>query len=192
MNLEQTSPPSVEPVATSVMKDWMRVDASDEDTLIGSLAAAARSYFEMSTRRQLITATWVYKITDFPAGEIVLPISPVQSVTHIKYYDNDDSLQTWTASDYVLDKSSTPARIRPAAGKDYPSDNRGEPYDIAITFVAGYGDAATDCPDGALTAIKLLAANWFENRESNAPITLTPVPMALDALMLQFWDGTVT
>ena len=85
MNLEQTAAPTVEPVATSVMKDWMRVDASDEDTLIGSLAAAARSYFEMSTRRQLISATWGYKITDFPSGEIVLPISPVQSVTHIKY-----------------------------------------------------------------------------------------------------------
>jgi uncharacterized phiE125 gp8 family phage protein len=191
MNLKQTAAPSVEPVTTTNQKDWMRVDSSDEDTLIGSLAAAARSYFEMSTNRQLITATWQYKITNFPADEIVLPISPVQSVTSITYVDNADATQTWASANYVVDTSNLPCRIRRAANKDYPSDSRGEPYDIIITFVAGYGDASSDVPDGALTAIKLLAANWYENRESNQPITLTPVPVALDALMLQYWDGTV-
>lgn len=191
MNLKQTSAPSVEPVTTTDQKSWMRVDASDEDTLIGSLAAASRAYFEMGTNRQLITATWEYKITNFPAGEITLPISPVQSVTSITYVDNDDATQTWTASDYVVDTSNLPCRIRTAANKDYPSDNRGEPYDITITFVAGYGDAASDVPDGCKTAIKMLAANWFENRESNAPITLTPVPMAYNALIWQFKDGSI-
>ena len=191
MNLKQTSPPSVEPVSTTDQKEWMRVDASDEDTLIGSLAAASRAYFEMSTNRQLITATWQYKITNFPAGEIVLPVSPVQSVSSITYVDNDDATQTWSSSDYVVDTSNLPCRVRPAANKDYPSDTRGEPYDIIITFIAGYGDAASDVPDGCKAAIKLLAANWFENRESNAPITLSEVPMAYKALLWQFYDGSV-
>ena len=60
-----------------------------------------------------------------------------------------------------------------------------------ITFVAGYGDASSDVPDGILTAIKLLGANWFENRESNSPVTMTPVPLALESLIWQYRDGSV-
>ena len=52
MSLVQSAAPSVEPVTTTDQKNWMRVDTSDEDTLIGSLAAAARAYVEMATSRQ--------------------------------------------------------------------------------------------------------------------------------------------
>ena len=191
INLKQTAAPSVEPVVTADQKEWMRVDASDEDTLIGNLAAASRAYFESSTNRQLITATWQLKLTNFPSGEIVLPVSPLQSITSITYYDNDDAQQTWSSGEYDVDTASTPGRVRPSFDNDYPSDSRGGTDDIVITFVAGYGDASSDVPDGVLTAIKLLAANWFENRESNSPVTMTPVPMALESLVWQYKDGTV-
>jgi len=39
MSLTQSVAPSVEPVTTAAQKTWMRVDSSDEDTLIGSLAS---------------------------------------------------------------------------------------------------------------------------------------------------------
>ena len=191
MSLEQTSAPSVEAVTTSDQKDWMRVDSSDEDTLIGSLAAAARAWFEMATNKQCITASWTYKITNFDGDEIVLPISPLQSITSIKYYDNADVQQTWSSDQYTVDTASTPGRVRPASGYDWPSDLRGYNNDIEIIFVAGYGDAASDVPDGMIAAIKLLAANWFENREANSPISLSPVPMALEALTQQYRDGSI-
>jgi uncharacterized phiE125 gp8 family phage protein len=191
MSLKQTSAPSVEPVVTADQKEWMRVDASDEDTLIGNLAASSRAYFENATNRQLITATWQLKMTDFPSGEIVLPVSPLQSISSITYYDNTDTQQTWPSSEYDVDTASTPGRVRPSFNEDYPSDSRGGTDDIVITFIAGYGDAATDVPDGILTAIKLLGANWFENRESNSPVTMTPIPMALESLVWQYKDGTV-
>ena len=190
-SISQTGPPSVEPVLAAGQKEWMRVDSSDEDTLIGNLAAASRAYFENATNRQLITATWQLKLTDFPSGEIVLPVSPLQSITSITYYDNNDAQQTWSSAEYDVDTAATPGRVRPSFNEDYPSDSRGGIDDIVITFVAGYGDAASDVPDGILTAIKLLGANWFENRESNSPVTMTPVPMALETLIWQYKDGTV-
>jgi len=189
MSIVQTSAPSVEPVTTSDQKDWMRVDGSDEDTLIGNLAAASRAYVEMSTGRQMITATWQYKINDFPTGDIVLPISPLQSVTSVQYVDTDGATQTWSNTLYTVDTASDIGRIRPNYDEDYPT-TRGYKQDITITFVAGYGDAASDVPDTALTAIKLLASNWFENRESNAPIALNEVPMALQTLIWALKDGT--
>ena len=191
MNLNQSSAPSVEPVVTADQKTWMRVDTSDEDTLIGSLAAAARAWFESSTNRQLITASWTYKLTNFPLSEIVFPLSPLQSVTSIKYYDTNDVQQTLSAALYDVDTGSKPGRIRPAVDEDWPSDIRGHTDDIEIIAVCGYGDAASDVPDGILTAIKILAANWFENREANSPISLQPVPMALEALTWQYRDGSI-
>ena len=190
MSLVQTGAPSVEPVTTTDQKNWMRVDTSDEDTLIGNLAGAARAYFEMASRRQCITATWQYKLSAFPSGDLVLPISPLQSVTSITYVDIDGATQTWSSALYTVDTASDVGRVRPIYDEDYPSI-RGYTDDIIVTFVAGYGAAATDVPDGALTAIKLLASNWFENRESNATIKLNEVPMALESLIWQFKDGTI-
>ena len=190
MSLVQTVAPSVEPVTTTDQKNWMRVDGSTEDTLIGNLSAASRAWFEMSTGRQCITATWVYKLSTFPVGDLVLPVSPLQSVTSITYVDTDGATQTWSNSEYTVDTASDIGRVRPNYDIDYPSV-RGYIGDVTVTFVAGYGDASSDVPDGALTAIKVLASNWFENRESNAAIKLHEVPMALQTLVWQFKDGSI-
>ena len=192
MSLVQTAAPSVEPVTTTSQKEWMRVDTSDEDSLIGNLAAASRAYVEMSTNRQMITATWQYKFSSFPSsGDIVLPISPLQSVTSITYVDTNDDTQTWSSALYTVDTASDVGRVRPIYNEDYP-DSRGYAQDVIVTFVAGYGDAATDVPDTALTAIKLLASNWFENRESNAAVSLQEVPMALQTLIWSLKDGSIS
>jgi len=193
MSLKQTAAPSVEPVSTTVLKGWLRVDTSDDDTLLGSLSAGARAYFENATNRQLITATWQFKVATFPndGGDFILTVSPLQSVTSVTYVNTSDVVTTWDSSNYVVDTDSNVGRLRPAYNVDYPSDVRGYDQDVVVTFVAGYGDAASDVPDGALLAVKLLAGNWYENRESNAPIALQPVPMALQALMWQFKDGTI-
>jgi len=189
MSLVQSAAPSVEPVTTTDQKNWMRIDTSDEDTLIGSLAAAARAYVEMATSRQCITASWVLKLKNFPAGDIVLPIFPLQSITSIKYYDSNGAEQTWSSALYDVDTAMEPGRVRPVSGADYPSDVRVYTDDIESTFVSGDGDAASDVPDGVLSAIKILAANWFENREANTPIGLTPVPMSLESLIWQYRSG---
>ncbi len=191
MSLEQSTAPSTEAVSTADLKSWMRVDASDEDTLIGNLAGAARNAFETETHRQLITATWKLRLTVFPAGEIVLPVSPLQSVTSITYVDNDDVTQTVSSDDYDVDTKSTPGRIRPSSGNDWPSDSRGHTEDVIITFVAGYGDASSDVPDGITAAVKLLAAHWFENREASSVVNLSVLPLAYRSLVRHYHDGTV-
>ena len=190
MSITQTVAPSAEPVTTTDQKNWMRVDTSDEDTLIGSLASAARSYVEMATSRQCITATWVLKLKNFPAGDIVLPIFPLQSITSIKYYDSNGAEQTWSSALYDVDTAMEPGRVRPVSGADYPSDVRGYTDDIEITFVSGDGDAASDVPGGIKAAINLLAAHWFEHRESVALGTIsTTLPQSLDSLIWQYRSG---
>ena len=156
----------------------MRVDGSDEDTLIGNLASSARALFEDATNRQLITATWQLKLTNWPLGEIVLPVSPLQSVSSITYVDADGDTQTWSSGDYTVYTASTPGRVRPAYDKDWPSDSRGGHNEITLTFVAGYG-AAADVPERVKQAILLLIGFWFQQREG-AP---RQEPIAIRALL---------
>lgn len=163
--LRQTVAPASEPVSLAEAKAHLRVDGTDEDTLISSLLAAAREYAETFTRRQLVTATWRLSLDAFPCEPcITLPNARLQSVTSITYYDADNALQTIDSGDYYVDAENEPGRIvlSPAAGWPTTYDR---PNAVQITFVAGYGDAA-DVPEGIKAAIKLWLGDAFENRGS--------------------------
>ena len=71
--------------------------------------------------------------------EITLP--PLQSVSAITYVDADGATQTITASDYLVDSTSTPARITPAYGKTWPTP-REQNNAVKVRFIAGYGLAS--------------------------------------------------
>ena len=193
MSLKQSIPPSTLAVTVSDTKEWIRVDTDDDNELIAELIDAGVHYFENATNRQLITATWTLKLATFPnnGGDLIMTVSPLQSVNSVTYVNTSDEVTTWHSDNYVVDTDSNVGRLRPAYNIDYPSDVRGYDQDVIVHFKAGYGDEASDIPCAASTAIKLLVGNWYENRESNAPISLQPVPMALEAFIWQFKDGTV-
>ncbi len=58
--------PATEPVTTAEAKTHLRVDTSDDDTLIGTLITVARRRVENDSRHQLVTATWDYTLDRFP------------------------------------------------------------------------------------------------------------------------------
>ena len=55
----------------------------------------------------------VYTAPDinYSADYIVLPKPPVASITHVKYYANDNTASTFAASNYFSDVDSTQARV---------------------------------------------------------------------------------
>ena len=195
MSLKQTIPP--DPLSPhwllSDIKSWLRIDDSESNTVLTDVVDTSLSYFENATNRQLFNATWQLKIATFPnaGGDLILTVSPLQSVTSVTYVNTSDEVTTWDAANYVVDTDSNVGRIRPAYNIDYPSDVRGYDQDVVVTFVAGYGTVKADIPEPVQTAIKMLSGHYFENRESTAPITLHPVPTGLEALIWQFKDGTI-
>jgi uncharacterized phiE125 gp8 family phage protein len=105
--------PVVEPVSRAEAKVHCRIDAdmTDDDTLVDGYITAARQWVEERTRRALITQTWDLWQDGWPDGDtFTLPMAPLQSVTHIKYVDEDDATATWAASNYVVDTYSEPGR----------------------------------------------------------------------------------
>ena len=165
MGLTLSSGASVEPITTAEAKSQIRVDTSDDDTLIDNYIVAAREHGEQMTRRAFITQTWVWKLDKFPPGGVMyVPLPPLQSVTSIQYVDANGSTQTWSTDDYDVDISSKPGRIVPVYNGSFPT-TRIDTNAVTVTFVAGYGDATTDVPEQLRVAISQLVGHWYEHRE---------------------------
>lgn len=184
MILKQTAAPASEPVTTDEAKSHVRVDISDDDTLIDSLIASARDTIEKLARRALITQTWRLSLDNWPDGDAIeLPRPPLQSVSSITYTESDGTVNTWDTSGYIVDTDSEPGRVVLAYGESWPSVTLYPAAAIKITFVAGYGDEAGDVPEPWKQAIKLLVAHWYENREPIQAGKMEQIPFAVDSLI---------
>ncbi len=138
-----------------------------EDALLASLITSARQYAETLTRRQFITATFDMFLDAFPSKrEIKIPYGQLQSVASVKYKTSEGVETTMTAgSDYLVDTTSDHGRIVLPTGKSWASFIPYPLNPITIRFICGYGLPA-DVPAGIKTAIKMIAAGMYENRES--------------------------
>lgn len=183
-SLALVTPPAVEPVTLAEVKLLARIDTDDEDSLLDSFITAARQAAENFTRRSYITQTWRMSLDlacepwadnlpegvyDLPQAAIYgdlpnvirLPKQPIQSVTSIVSFDTDNTQSTYDPSNYTLDAAG--ARIYLNQGSLWPSNMR--PADaMRVTYVAGYGSAATDVPQPIRTAIAMHVAQLYETR----------------------------
>jgi uncharacterized phiE125 gp8 family phage protein len=141
-------------------------NAEDED--IARYIKVARRYCENFQHRAFITQTWDLYLDQFPCElEIRIPMPPLQSVTWLKYKDMAGILQTWPASNYIVDTVSEPGRIVLANGKSWPT-TYDEIQAVQIRFVCGYGDSAADVPEEIGQAILLKVADLYEHRGDEA------------------------
>lgn len=195
MALELSSGPAVEPVSLAEAKVHLRYDSSDQDDYLTTLIQVARETIERWEWRAHITQTWLLKLDGFPSGgtsPIYLPRPPVQSITSIAYVDADGDSQTWAAANYQVDTAREPGRVLPVYGKVWPTTQPQTTPAVTVTYVAGYGDAASDVPEQTKHAIKLMLAHVWRNPELVVMGTIvTAIPMAVDALLRRCHDARV-
>jgi len=177
--------PAVEPVTFADMQAQSHIDDDVEQSLVEEYITAARKYCEVFTRRAFITQTIDLSLQRFPTV-IECPAPPLQSVTSITYIDGDGASQTLAASVYQVDIANEPGRIKLAFNQSWPTIRASDWNPVVVRYVAGYGAAATAVPAGIKHAIKLLAANWFENREPLVTGTIVQtIPMTIESLLWQ-------
>jgi uncharacterized phiE125 gp8 family phage protein len=185
-----------EPLLLSEAKKQVELATQDtaHDEHLLRLIKTARQYAEEFTGRALVTQTWDFYLDQWPIdnGMILLPKSPLASVTHVKYYDDDGTQQTWSSSNYVVQTSREPGRVSLAYGQSWPSA-RYQPDSIVVRFVAGAARASV--PDRIKAAMLLLIGHWFDHREEvNIGSSASEVPFAANALLQQsrigdeFWN----
>jgi len=169
-SLELITPPSVKPITLAEARDHLRVTTTDEDSYIQLVIDAATDYYERLTWLQLITATYDFFLDEFPTGDtpIELPRPPFQSITSIKFVDEDGNTQTLATSKFEVDTSVLPGKVRPVNGEFYPS-TKDQFKAVTITFKAGYGDSSAEIPSGILQTLKLLISFLYDHRDFVIP-----------------------
>ena len=170
---------------TAQAKAFLKVDVSTDDSIIDNLVQAATDSCQEYTNRYFIN-TLLLQQSDNWNGLNYLYKSPLVSVASIKYYDSDDSQQTWGSSNYIVDTSLQPARISLAVNKSAPTLSK-RINAVNIEYTVGYGTASTDVPEGIRTAIILTVGNWYQNRQSVITgKTATELPLSSQYLLDQY------
>lgn len=168
MGVQVVTGPAVEPVSLAEAKLHLRVDITEDDTLITRLIVGAREWAEKYTRRSLVSQDLRLSLDAFPSddGAIDLPRGPVQSspVVTVSYTDVNGVSQSLEGCQ--LDNSSLDElhRLFPPIGDSWPS-TRAQVGAVTIDYRAGYGNAAAVPAD--IRAAILLHVGWhYENREA--------------------------
>lgn len=155
--------PANEPISSAEAKAFARIDSSDDDTLVATLIEAARIAAQNWNGVQLVNATWLLYLDEFPTV-IEVPYPPLSTVTWIKYYNSAGVQTEWTNTLYQKDTSTWPGRIKPAYNETYPSI-RAIFKTIEVKYVAGFGADETTVPENFKLAIKFAVAAWYKDRE---------------------------
>tara|TARA_R100001443_G_scaffold117452_1_gene142999 strand:+ start:8072 stop:8728 length:657 start_codon:yes stop_codon:yes gene_type:complete len=182
------------PLATA--KSFLRVTNTAEDTLIttmiGAAVEVAQNYTNsrfLETQYTMYMETWddVYVSNHYTTSlsngtylttggfvgkdglnQIVLPYAPLDSITHIKYYDSSNTQITWTENtDYSVHTFiNQKGFVEIQKSISFPTV-----YDradaIEIKFKAGYGTGASDVPEAIKSAILLIIGFMYEKREDS-------------------------
>jgi uncharacterized phiE125 gp8 family phage protein len=168
--------PTEMPISLDDAKQHLRVDHSDDDTLIESLIAAATERLDGWTGilgRALVEQTWRVDI-DRPAsaGLICFPLAPVMSIGSFDY-DDAGSSTVLPPDLYELKVDMRGAFVARAPSASWPSLGSR----ASITFTAGYGAAAA-VPAPLKVAIKMMVADLYEFRQSAIQSTVNAVPVS--------------
>lgn len=185
-SLTRQTAPAVEPVTLSEAKAHLRIDSSDEDTLISTLITAAREWCEEYLDRSLIHQQYVMRLDSFPY-EIELPRPPMATsgtttALTLTYTLGDDSTAVLAATEYRIDRNSTPGVVRQLREGTWPA-NLDDQNAITVTWWAGYGASGSSVPAAIRSAMLMLVAHLWRNREMTTEAALSEVPMGTKALL---------
>lgn len=164
MNVTLKTAPTLEPVTEQEVMDHLRISTSDEVASVAGWISAAREWVEAYTDRSLMTQTWQLSLPSMPRKVWLPRATPLASVTHVKYYDDDNTLQTWSSANYFTPSFEEPASIEVLDTATVPSIySRSDA--VQIEYIAG-ATTASSVPKPLVQAILMLVGHWYEHRES--------------------------
>ena len=155
------------------MKEFLRVDHSDEDTTISAIITSAAMAVQDYTGRVFVSTTYTLKTDFFYNVEIPAAIG---SVTEVTYYDSANELQTLNVSKYYVDGAREPARV---AFLDPPST-----FEDRFNAVIIAGSIGKSASPPIKHAIKMLAAHYYENRRAViVGVQASKIPLGIEAIL---------
>ena len=155
-----------EPLTTDQVKARLGITSAHRDAEIAQLISAARFHVEDYTGL-ILTRRTVTEVLDHFGAEIRLASWPVIELETITYLDPDEAPQEVAGARVRL--GSRPARVFAPLNGAWPLT--ASPGEIALQVLAGFDHTLAAGEPGAIpapliTAMLLLIAHWFENKEA--------------------------
>lgn len=159
MGLKTITPSTEYPITLAEAKEHCYITIDDDDTLIQSMISTATELCQNYIGQQLKSATFEQSEQEWDNFNLLK--NPIGTLSSIKYYDENDNLQTLSHNDFFyIDDYQLPNRLVMKQGADFPSlSNRINP--ILIT----YSSYMSDIPSPILSWIKIQVATFYKHRE---------------------------
>ncbi len=181
-----TTAPATEIWTVSEVKNYLKIDTSADDTLISVLIQSARQVAESYLNQALITQTITEKLDRLNNPTIYLSVSPVIAVSSFQYADSNNTTQTFSADNYIVDTFTKPARLALGFSKTWPT-LYGNINDVTITYTAGYSSQPSGVPYQIRQAILMMIADSYDNREDYVKKLPTASEYLLDNYRVQYF-----
>lgn len=172
---------TVEPITVTELKDFARIDGSDEDTALGTFITAARQAAEEFLGRAFLEQTWRLSFDWWEDNVIELPRPPLLSISSVAIIDDDGVSTLFDPANYFVEKDSTPGKLVIKDGCMPPINADRFVTGYRITYTAGYGSSAISVPEILRIAVKQWAVAIYEGRA----MTGDPPPDVKNLLLLK-------
>lgn len=184
MNLKVIEGSNTEVVTLEEVKNHLRIDGDDEDSIISSYIQAAREYAEIFTGRSFVEKTYEY-ITN-PKEKyayIELPMPPLVEVLEVSAMQSTNEELLNEGKDYYIIKGYDESLIYPSLERGWPKETLDRLGGIKVKYRAGYSEA----PMSVKQAILILVAHFYENRENLIARDYKEIPFGVSSLLRPFW-----
>jgi uncharacterized phiE125 gp8 family phage protein len=172
MNTRLVTAPVIDPVTLDYVKKHTRIDYDVQDLLLSLWVKSATEQIEYITGMSLITQTREvsFDVGEFgyPSTPILVPRSPIQSVSSVKIYDTASIETVLPLTYFDIDAHSIPGRIDLVYGMVWPSTLLRCIRSIVITYVSGFGDTCETVPPDLRDVILLYCTHRNENRSDES------------------------
>ena len=164
------------PLSLALVKEHLREDSADFDTLIETYMRAAVAWAETTMKRTVYSRQHVWTLAGFPTGscEIWLPAGQASAVESIVYRDSNGDAVTLrgptssgspAGDDWQEDLTgSAGGLLRPARGASWPVADSESISPVVITYTAGWASNAV--PADIIHALLFAVADLYDTAGS--------------------------
>lgn len=178
--IEITGTPDLDAViSVANLKSHLRVDHSDEDSLIELYRDAAIAWVEDYCNTRLGDVTAVWHLPGFVTAQA--PVAPVSAISSVTYEDQGGTTQTLDASYYWFDIKRKPMRI---TFENYPQVYEDSFLPVHVNLTLGYAEASI--PKPLVHAVRLMVAQLYEMRQPVQASQTYEVPLGIHSIVAPY------